>query len=157
MFGKKRRTRSFPDSPEIGLLGAGTRFAGTIRFRGTLRLDGEVVGDIHSVQGSGSILVINREAKVRGTIVSDAVMISGRVHGDIIAQERVEIFRNGAVKGDIYTNEIMIEGGAEFQGRCRMIRKLSETQKQALAKKFSGAFAPVMATETERLDEKFTA
>ncbi len=60
MFDRKRTLAPEPASPEIGLLGAGTRFAGTIRFKGTLRLDGDVQGDIFSDQGSGSTLVINR-------------------------------------------------------------------------------------------------
>ena len=90
-------------------------------------------GYIFSDQGSGSTLVINREANVSGAVISDTVMISGCVEGNVIAQHRVEIFRKGVLKGDIYTNEIMIEGGAEFQGQCHMIRDMDADQLRALA------------------------
>jgi len=132
LFGKKRNSGAAPSSPEISLLGVGTRFEGNIRFRGTLRLDGLVRGAIHAEPGGGAILVINRNAAVIGSVVVDSVLISGHVEGDVIAQQRVEIYRNGILKGDIYTGEIMIEGGAEFQGACHMIRDLHPDQQKAL-------------------------
>jgi len=138
LFGKKKSPDPVASSPEIGLLGGGTRFEGRIRFRGTLRLDGSVKGDIRSEQGSGSVLVINRNASVTGSIVADSVLISGEVDGNVIARKSVEIFRNGTLKGDIYTGEIMIESGAEFQGRCHMIRDMPLDQQHALLKRVLG-------------------
>lgn len=102
------------------MLGTDTRFEGAIRFTGTLRIDGIVVGDILSEPGSGTVLVVNKDAVVNGDIVSDSVLVSGRVEGNINALERVEIFRAGYLKGDVRTADIMIEGGAEFEGYCHM-------------------------------------
>lgn len=102
------------------MLGSDTRFEGAIRFTGTLRIDGIVVGDILSEPGSGTVLVVNKHAVVNGDIVSDSVLVSGRVEGNITALERVEIFRAGYLKGDVRTADIMIEGGAEFEGYCHM-------------------------------------
>jgi cytoskeletal protein CcmA (bactofilin family) len=115
---------------EIGMLGIDTRFKGNIRFSGTLSLDGVVEGSISSVEGSGSKLIINQNAVVNGNITSDAVLISGRVRGNIKAMERVEVYRAGSLKGDVYTSDIMIEGGAEFEGNCCMLGKLTPEQKQ---------------------------
>ncbi len=103
------------------MLGIDTTFKGDIRFKGTLRIDGSVQGTIISDEGSGSVLVINQQAFVEGNIISDTVLISGKVSGNIKAVERVEIFRSGSLKGDIYTNDVMIEGGADFEGHCRML------------------------------------
>ena len=147
MFGRKKGTETAPASPEIGLLGAGTRFEGTIRFRGTLRLDGTVRGDIRSEQGSGSVLVINRNAAVAGSVVSDSVLISGELQGNVIARQSVEIFRDGRLKGDIYTSAIMIESGAEFQGGCHMLRDLPAGQREPLLQKVLGNLdAPAVAS-----------
>lgn len=162
MFGIKKAARPIPASSEIGLLGVGTRFRGTVRFRGMLRLDGRVEGDIRSEQGSGSVLVINSSAEVHGSIVSDTVMLSGRVEGNIIAQQRVEIFRHGVLKGDLYTNEIMIEGGASFQGQCHMIRDLDADQQKALAEQVGrerpapGGLPPA-GEPRDDLDKQYTA
>ena len=119
MFGRTRNDKGTPNR-DIGLLGVDTRFEGTIRLTGTLRIDGAVTGNIESVPGSGSMLIINQEATVHGDIVSDSVLISGRVEGSIHARDRVEIFRSGFLRGDVVTTDIMIEGGAEFQGNCHM-------------------------------------
>jgi len=105
---------------EIGLLGADTRFKGLVRFRGTLRVDGLVDGNIQAEPGSGSVLIINQEARVTGDISADQVLISGAVLGEVRATERVEIYRSGDLKGDIYTKDIMIEAGAAFAGYCHM-------------------------------------
>jgi len=43
----------------------------------------------------------------------------------------VEIFRSGTLKGDIYTADIMIEGGAEFQGYCHMASGAGGAEKAA--------------------------
>ncbi|MCH9045838.1 MAG: polymer-forming cytoskeletal protein [SAR324 cluster bacterium] len=120
MFGRNKNDTSAA-SKDIGLLGIDTHFEGSIRFTGTLRIDGVVKGDIISEPGSGSILIINQQATVTGNIVSDSVLISGKVEGNLRAPQRVEIFRSGYVKGDIYTGGIMIEGGAEFDGYCHMM------------------------------------
>ena len=151
MFGRKKGTEAAPASPEIGLLGAGTKFEGKIRFRGTLRLDGTVRGDIRSEPGSGSVLVINRNAAVLGSVVSDSVLVSGELQGNVIAQQSVEIFRDGRLRGDIYTGSIMIESGAEFQGGCHMIGDMSAEERAALPQAVLGnEDAPAAASDSPR-------
>lgn len=132
MFWKKNGTGGNGSQPpnEIGMLGIDTRFKGNIRFGGTLRLDGVVEGNISSPEGSGSELIINRNAVVTGNITSDSVLIGGRVRGSIKAVKRVEIYRFGSLKGDVYTGDILIEGGAEFEGNCCMLNKLTSEQRQ---------------------------
>jgi cytoskeletal protein CcmA (bactofilin family) len=130
LFGRNQSEQE-PIPKDIGLLGTDTKFEGSIRFTGTLRIDGVVVGNIQADPGSGSVLIINQQATVTGDIVSDSVLISGRVEGNVRASERVEIFRSGTLKGDIYTADIMIEGGAEFQGYCHMASGAGGAEKAA--------------------------
>ena len=136
MFKKKGETpgANGAGGKEIGLLGVDSRFKGHLRFKGTLRLDGDVDGTITSEEGSGSMLIINQHAVVNGNITSDSVLISGKVRGNIKAAERVEVYRSGSLKGDVYTGDIMIEAGAEFEGNCRMIKGLNPEQREKLFK-----------------------
>lgn len=132
MFWKKKNGTVLQEGTgEIGMLGMDTVFKGDIRFRGTLRIDGMVLGGISSAEGSGSVLIINQQAEVKGNIVSDSVLISGKVVGKVKALERIEIFRHGSLRGDVVTGDIMIEGGAEFEGNCQMIEPPPQPPKSA--------------------------
>lgn len=111
-----------PAARDIGVLGLDTRVKGNMTFRGMLTLDGTITGHIRAPEGSGAVLVVGENATVTGDIVSDSVLISGRVTGSVKARDRVEIFGTGVLHGDIETGDIMIQGGAEFQGRCQMLK-----------------------------------
>jgi cytoskeletal protein CcmA (bactofilin family) len=123
---------------DIGLLGLDSRFKGSVRFAGTLTIDGMVEGGITSAEGSGATLIVNQNAAVIGDIVADSVLISGKVTGNIKARTRVEIFSAGTLTGNVHTGDIMIEGGARFQGFCHMLRE----QPQAKAASVSDAATP---------------
>jgi cytoskeletal protein CcmA (bactofilin family) len=109
-------------SLEIGVLGLDSRVQGHVKFEGTLTVDGTVTGDLRAPEGSGAMLVVGQSATIVGDIVSDSVLIGGRVTGSVKAKERVEIFGTGVLHGDIETGDIMIQGGAEFQGNCHMLK-----------------------------------
>ena len=51
-----------------------------------------------------------------GVIKAGAVVILGRVQGDVDALERVEIHKDAALTGNIKTARILIEEGAYFRG-----------------------------------------
>ncbi|MFI5399732.1 MAG: polymer-forming cytoskeletal protein [SAR324 cluster bacterium] len=110
-------------SRDIGVLGLDSRVRGHIHFQGALTVDGTVSGDVRSPEGSGAMLIVGQSAAIQGDIVSDSVLISGRVKGNVKAKRRVEIFGTGILHGDIETGDIMIQGGAEFQGRCQMLKQ----------------------------------
>ena len=85
-----------------------------------LAIDGTVVGAVTASEGSGSLLTINQQAHVTGDVTADTVLISGRVRGNVRARQRVELLRTGHLVGDIYTKDVMVEGGAVFEGFCHM-------------------------------------
>lgn len=134
MLKKKSNVTAFvPGSDEVGLLGLDSEFKGNIRFKGMLRLDGLVEGNIQSEEGSGTVLVVNRQARVIGDIVADSVLISGQVQGNVIASQRVEIYRTGNLRGNVTTGDFMVQAGAEFQGQCRMAKKSAAKNKNKAA------------------------
>ena len=135
-------------SSDVSLLGTDSRFEGAVRFAGTLRVDGAIKGDISSPAGSGSVLIVNAQAVVEGNIISDSVLISGRVVGNIQARERVEIFRTGYLRGDLHTGDIMIEGGAEFQGQCHMLRDGDRAEPVGNTTRSPGDATPGVEAET---------
>ncbi len=150
---KKDREPGSAGANEVGLLGVDSQFKGVLRFRGTLRIDGSVAGAIISEEGSGSVLIINQNAIVRADIISDAVLLGGTVEGNIKAEQRVEIYRSGNLKGDIFTNSVMIEGGATFVGNCHMLKDLDPKRREMLLHKAFSRIKPAGADRAEAVSE----
>jgi cytoskeletal protein CcmA (bactofilin family) len=99
-----------------GFLDRGATFKGEMEFEDTMRIDGRFNGRITSKNE----LIVGESAHIEGDIHVGRIAISGTVVGKIIADQRVEIHRNGKVYSDIDTPALIIEEGAIFQGNCVM-------------------------------------
>ena len=99
-----------------GFLDRGSLFKGELEFEDTMRIDGRFNGRITSKNE----LIVGESAQIEGDIHVGRVAISGTVIGKIVADQRVEIHRNGKVYCDIDTPALIIEEGAIFQGNCVM-------------------------------------
>ena len=99
-----------------GFLDRGSSFKGELEFEDTMRIDGRFNGKIHSKNE----LIVGESAHIEGDIHVGRIAISGTVVGKIVADQRVEIHRNGRVYSDIDTPALIIEEGAIFQGNCVM-------------------------------------
>lgn len=99
-----------------GFLDRGSSFKGELEFEDTMRIDGKFNGKIVSKNE----LIVGESAQIEGDLHVGRIAISGTVVGKIIADERVEIHRNGKVYSDIDTPALVIEEGAIFQGNCVM-------------------------------------
>ena len=102
-----------PDEVET-LLGPGTHFEGLITFRGRVRLDGEMSGEI---VGHG-LLVLGAGARARARVEVDELVVEGEIEGDVRASQRVELLASGCIRGDVETPRLMIAEGGRLLGRC---------------------------------------
>ena len=99
-----------------GFLDRGSSFKGELEFEDTMRIDGKFNGKITSKNE----LIVGESAHIEGDVHVGRIAISGTVVGKIIADQRVEIHRNGKVYSDVETPALIIEEGAIFQGNCVM-------------------------------------
>ena len=99
-----------------GFLDHGSSFKGELEFEDTMRIDGRFNGKIVSKNE----LIVGESAHIDADIHVGRIAISGTVVGKIVADQRVEIHRNGKVYSDIDTPALIIEEGAIFQGNCVM-------------------------------------
>jgi cytoskeletal protein CcmA (bactofilin family) len=99
-----------------GFLDHGSSFKGELEFEDTMRIDGKFNGKITSKNE----LIVGETAQIDADIHVGRIAISGTVVGKIVADQRVEIHRNGKVYSDIDTPALIIEEGAVFQGNCVM-------------------------------------
>jgi cytoskeletal protein CcmA (bactofilin family) len=113
MFGKKKQP------PIKSLIAVGTCIEGNIKFTDGLRIDGEVIGDIHASDDNGSILVVSESAMVTGRIHADHVIINGRVRGPVHASELLELQPKARVEGDVSYKALEMHQGATIIGQLR--------------------------------------
>jgi cytoskeletal protein CcmA (bactofilin family) len=104
------------------VIGANTRFVGTLTSDGNIRIDGSVEGDIE-VLGN---LIIGETGRVIATVKAQNVHVSGAVKGEITAVEQLEISPTGKVWGDIITAALHIEPGGLFRGQSSMTTNIDE-------------------------------
>jgi cytoskeletal protein CcmA (bactofilin family) len=110
MFGKKRGNATI-DS----LIGSGTLIEGDVRFRGGLRIDGEVRGSVHA-DGDGGVLVLSEHGRIEGEVRAATLLINGEVVGPVIADELVELQPKARVRGQIRYRAMEIHQGALVEG-----------------------------------------
>lgn len=99
-------------------LGENTEFDGELKFHGTIRIDGHFKGDISAV----GTLVIGKSGIVEANIHVSSIVLNGELHGNILADERVEIHAPGKVFGDIKAPVVVIQEGVQFEGNCRTLQ-----------------------------------
>lgn len=104
-------------SPSLALapsiVSAGAVLSGTLTSQGDYRIEGGVAGDIHCAG-----LTVSETGQVHGEIFAQDVIVRGAVRGSICAQ-KVVLCAGSRVEGDILQAVLVIENGAEFNGRCR--------------------------------------
>ncbi len=105
-----------PAARNASVLGADLVFEGSITGEGELMIDGAVKGDVHV-----SRLVIGEHAHVEGTIRGGSIEVRGRVIGNIEGKA-VRLLESAHVEGDITHEQLSIDVGAFFQGRCAQFR-----------------------------------
>ena len=94
-------------------LGEGSVIEGRLTFKGTFKLDCNFKGDI-SAPGT---LIVGENGKIDSNIHVTSIISEGEIHGNIIAEERVEIL-SGKVYGDIWAPVVIVKKGAIFEGNC---------------------------------------
>ena len=108
----------------------GTVIKGDIIASGDFRLDGKLEGNI---QLNGK-LVVGDTGIVNGNVLCQNASIIGTVNGNLSVKELLSLHSSARVRGDILINNLSIEPGAVFSGKCRMIDEVrAEHEQQAAA------------------------
>lgn len=111
MFGRK--TKSTIDS----LIGAATNIAGNVHFKGGLRIDGCVKGDVIADEDETSMLVISEHAKVEGEVRVAHLLVNGEIIGPVFSSELLELQPKARIIGDVHYKALEMHGGAVVSGK----------------------------------------
>src|SRR5579862_2294193 len=94
-------TRGIPDVQAH--LGKGSRVEGKLTFEGSVRIDGQVEGEITAQE----TVLIGETAELTAQIQANTVVVQGRVTGDITARKRVELRAPATLVGNISTPSLV--------------------------------------------------
>ncbi|MGD8228870.1 MAG: polymer-forming cytoskeletal protein [Desulfobacteraceae bacterium] len=109
-------------------IGKDTEFEGKLRFYGTIRIDGQFRGEII---GEGT-LIVGEGATIESDIHVSQIFNSGRIQGDVTADNKIEIRAPGKILGNIQAPSIVINEGATIEGNCQM-HGISKKEERKLA------------------------
>ncbi|WP_055105687.1 bactofilin family protein [Paenibacillus ihumii] len=104
-----------PDTTDT-LVGEGSSFEGNIKSDASIRIEGEVTGDIEC---KGDV-TIGEKGRVKSNITARNVIVAGTVTGDIQTKSKLSITSTGKLYGNITVASLSVEEGSIFEGSSRM-------------------------------------
>ena len=107
-----------PKAPDIArgemtLIGKSVVIKGELSCSEDLYIDGQVEG---TIDPKGKGLTIGPNGRVKANVNACAVIVQGKLEGNIQASDRVDLRQSAVVMGDIATQRISIDEGAYFKG-----------------------------------------
>ena len=108
--------RAMAQEAEVTVVGQGARLEGTIVSAGSLRIDGQVKGQINA---DGDV-TLSPQSQVEADIRAQNVSVAGRFHGNIVVKDRAHLAKGGRIDGNITSKTLVVEEGGVFHGQSIM-------------------------------------
>src|SRR3974390_2015981 len=104
------------NSGSKNILNSDVEVKGAIKFAGELTFDGKLEGDISS-EGT---LLLGDNANIKGTIDVGSVVVRGKISGNVIAKDKVDLKAKTELFGDVKASKLVIEEGVTFVGKTEV-------------------------------------
>lgn len=104
------------DNGEVTIVGAGARLEGNVVSAGSLRIDGQVKGQINA---DGDV-TLSPQSQVDADIRAQNVSVAGKFKGNLIVKGKAHLARGGRIDGNITSKTLVIEEGGLFHGQSIM-------------------------------------
>jgi len=112
----RREDQMADQNGEVTIVGAGARLEGNVVSAGSLRIDGQIKGQINA---EGDV-ALSPQSQVEADIRAQNVSVAGSFKGNIIVKGKAHLARGGRVDGNITSKSLVIEEGGIFHGQSIM-------------------------------------
>jgi cytoskeletal protein CcmA (bactofilin family) len=112
---RREETQMTTDS-EVTIIGAAAKLEGTVVSAGSLRIDGQVKGQI---QADGDV-TLSPQSQVEADIRAQNVSVAGRFKGNVVVKGKTHLARGGRIEGNITSKTLVVEEGGIFHGQSLM-------------------------------------
>ena len=117
MFNKEKPTQTDRSTQNSAtLISAGTTVNGDLSSENDLRIDGTILGNVHS----SAKIILGASGIVEGNIEGQQADITGKVIGNLVIKEILQLRGACNVQGNISADKLQIEPTATFNGQCSM-------------------------------------
>lgn len=97
------------------IIGPETIVRGDLSSKGTARIDGQLQGNVEA-----DWVIVGETGHIKGNVTSRGAIIDGKVEGNVMASEVVEIKSKGQLFGDLFSPKLVISEGGVFEGHSYM-------------------------------------
>jgi cytoskeletal protein CcmA (bactofilin family) len=101
---------------EVTIVGTGARLEGNVVSAGSLRIDGQVKGQINA---EGDV-ELTPQSQVEADIRAQNVTVAGSFKGNLIVKGKAHLARGGRIEGNITSKTLVVEEGGMFHGQSVM-------------------------------------
>jgi len=119
---------SAPLSGDLAQIGKSVVIKGDLAGSEDLYVDGQIEGSIALKTNS---LTVGPNGQVKASVEAKGVVVQGKLEGNVVASDRVELRKSAVVTGDITTQRISIEEGAYLKGNVDIQGKTEARAAQA--------------------------
>ena len=111
----------------LGYLGEDLLIQGTVFSEKKIVVSCTVEGSLHGDQE----IIVSETGNVSGKIEGNVVVVAGKVNGDMLVHERLEVNSTANLLGEVHvpSGQLLIQEGAYLEGQC-ITSENKETTKQ---------------------------
>jgi cytoskeletal protein CcmA (bactofilin family) len=113
MFKKENEKGAVGGDTVIAL---GVKVEGDFVSEGNVVIEGEVLGSLQTAQD----LQVGDRAKITANVAASNALVAGEIRGNVTVNEKLVLTATSKVMGDIRAKVLIVEAGAELNGRVMM-------------------------------------
>ena len=100
----------------LGYLGEDLLIQGTVYTEKKIVVSCTLEGSIHGDQE----IIVSETGNVNGKIEGNIVVVAGKINGDMLVHERLEVNSTANLHGEVHvpSGQLLIQEGAYMEGQC---------------------------------------
>ena len=98
-------------------IGPDMKIVGAMTFTGDVRIEGQMVGNVMTYKSTSGTVVVGKTGHIQGDVVVSNAVVSGSIHGSVIATAVVGVASTGHIDGDVTYDRLTVHEKAHIQGR----------------------------------------
>ena len=120
---------SYSAQEGLGYLGEDLLIQGTVHSEKKIVVNCTVDGSLHGDQE----IIVSEKGNVNGKIEGNVVVVAGKINGDMLVHERLEVNSTANLHGEVHvpSGQLLIQEGAYMEGQCITSKNKQTTKKLA--------------------------